>query len=49
MRQSRQQSTSSLAQKLADAILDKSKVEALEKEPLWKSVDPIPLDVPWPD
>jgi hypothetical protein len=38
-----------LARKLADAILDESKVEALEQEPLWKVVEPIPLDVPWPD
>jgi hypothetical protein len=38
-----------LAQKLADAILDESKVEALEDEPLWNAVEPIPLDVPWPD
>jgi hypothetical protein len=38
-----------LAQKLANAILDETKVEALESEPLWKAVEPIPLDVPWPD
>lgn len=38
-----------LAQKLAEAILDENKVEALESEPLWKAVEPIPLDVPWPD
>lgn len=36
-----------LAQKLANAILDESKVAALESEPLWKAVEPIPLDVPW--
>lgn len=39
----------SLAQKLADAILDESKVEALEDEPIWKATEPIPLDLPWPD
>jgi tetratricopeptide (TPR) repeat protein len=38
-----------LAQKLADAILDETKVAALENEPLWKAVEPIPLDVPWQD
>jgi hypothetical protein len=38
-----------LAQKLADAILDERKLEALENEPLWKAVEPIPLDIPWPD
>jgi tetratricopeptide (TPR) repeat protein len=38
-----------LAQKLADAILDESKVGALEDEPLWQAVEPIALDVPWPD
>ena len=43
------ESERALAQKLADAILDASKVEALENEPLWEAVEPIPLDVPWPD
>lgn len=38
-----------LAEKLAAAILDESKVEALEAEPLWKAAEPIPLDVPWSD
>jgi tetratricopeptide (TPR) repeat protein len=38
-----------LGQKLADAILDETKVGALETEPLWKAVEPIPLDVPWQD
>jgi tetratricopeptide (TPR) repeat protein len=36
-----------LAKKLAAAILDESKVPALEDEPIWKAVDPIPLNVPW--
>jgi tetratricopeptide (TPR) repeat protein len=38
-----------LAEKLADAILNETKVGALENEPLWQAVEPIPLDVPWPD
>ena len=38
-----------LARKIADAILDESKVGALKTEPLWKAVKPIPLEVPWPD
>lgn len=37
-----------LAQKLADAILDETKVLSLEDEPLWNEVEPIPLSVPWP-
>lgn len=37
-----------LAHKLADAILDESKLEALDDEPIWKPVEPIDLDVPWP-
>jgi len=37
-----------LAHKLADAILDETKVAALENEPIWKGVEPVPLDVPWP-
>ena len=37
-----------LAHKLADAILDESKLQALDDEPIWKATDPIPLDVPWP-
>lgn len=35
-----------LAQTLADAILDETKVAALEDEPLWKAVTPVPLDQP---
>ncbi|HYX30355.1 MAG TPA: tetratricopeptide repeat protein [Pyrinomonadaceae bacterium] len=38
-----------LAQKLADAILDETKVGVLESEPLWKKVKPIPLTTPWPN
>jgi len=38
-----------LAYKLADAILDKAKVSALENEPLWTNIQPIPPSVPWPD
>jgi tetratricopeptide (TPR) repeat protein len=38
-----------LAQKLADAILDETKVSALDSEPLWKKVEPIPLTAPWPE
>jgi protein O-mannosyl-transferase len=38
-----------LAQKLADAILDETKVEALDSEPLWKEAEPIPLTAPWPE
>jgi len=38
-----------LARKLGDAILDETKVEALENEPLWKNVEPVPLTVPWSD
>jgi len=37
-----------LAHKLAEAILDENKLEALDDEPIWKAVDPIPLDTPWP-
>lgn len=37
-----------LAHKLAAAILDPSKIAALEDEPVWKKADPIPLGVPWP-
>lgn len=37
----------SLARKLAAAILDETKLVALNEEPLWRSVDPIPLSVPW--
>lgn len=37
-----------LAHKLADAILDESKVTALGDEPIWKAVGPIPPGVPWP-
>jgi tetratricopeptide (TPR) repeat protein len=37
-----------LAEKLAAAILDESKVSALEDEPTWKATDPIPLNIPWP-
>jgi tetratricopeptide (TPR) repeat protein len=36
-----------LAQKLADAILDETKVPALDDEPLWQAATPIPLSVPW--
>jgi Tfp pilus assembly protein PilF len=38
-----------LAHKLAAAILDESKLAALDDEPIWKAIVPIPLDVPWPD
>jgi tetratricopeptide (TPR) repeat protein len=38
-----------LAQKLSDAILDEAKTEALEEEPVWKQVEPIPLSIPWLD
>ncbi|MFZ0248253.1 tetratricopeptide repeat protein [Candidatus Binatus sp.] len=34
---------------LAAAILDVDKVAALEEFPRWKTVEPIALDVPWPD
>jgi tetratricopeptide (TPR) repeat protein len=36
-----------LAPKIAEAILDENKVAALEKESIWKAVDPIPLNVRW--
>ena len=32
---------------LAAAILDETKVAALEDEPLWKAARPIPLSVAW--
>lgn len=38
-----------LATKLANAVGDKGKAPALEAEPIWKSVVPITLDVPWPE
>jgi hypothetical protein len=38
-----------LAQKLADAILDETKVGALDSEPLWRKAEPIPLTAPWPE
>lgn len=38
-----------LARKLASAILDETQVAALETEPLWKTVEPVGLDVPWED
>jgi tetratricopeptide (TPR) repeat protein len=38
-----------LAQKLADVILDETKVSALDSEPLWKKVEPILLTSPWPE
>ncbi len=34
---------------LAAAILDADKVATLEEFPRWKAVEPIALDVPWPD
>jgi tetratricopeptide (TPR) repeat protein len=34
---------------LAAAILDADKVNALERFPRWKAVEPIALDVPWPN
>ena len=34
---------------LADAILDESKVAALDSFERWKAIEPIPLDTPWPD
>jgi tetratricopeptide (TPR) repeat protein len=37
----------SLARKIAAAILDETEVAALDDEPLWKAVSPIPLSVPW--
>ncbi|MEA2236068.1 MAG: hypothetical protein QOC81_792 [Thermoanaerobaculia bacterium] len=36
-----------LAQKLAAAILDETKVDALNDEPLWKAIKPIPSIVSW--
>jgi Tfp pilus assembly protein PilF len=38
-----------LAQKLASAILDESKIEELEADAVWKTVKAIPLDEPWPE
>jgi hypothetical protein len=38
----------SFARKLADAILDETRVEALDDEQLWTAVMPIPISVPWP-
>ena len=37
-----------LARKLAAAILDESKLQELEGDPLWKKVEPLPLDPSWP-
>ncbi len=37
-----------VAHKLAEALLDENKVAALDNEPVWKAVEPIPLDIPWP-
>jgi protein O-mannosyl-transferase len=42
-------SEQTLARKLASAILDETKVAALDDEPLWREVTPIALSVPWPD
>jgi len=36
-----------LARKLADAILDGSKVAGLEEEELWREAPAIPLEAPW--
>lgn len=38
-----------LARKLADAVLDETRVAALDDEPAWTAVEPIPLDdASWP-
>lgn len=37
----------SLAQKLAAAINDETKVKSLNNDPLWNDVNPIPLEEPW--
>lgn len=37
------ESEHALAKKLSDAILDESKIPALEDEPIWKSTTPVPL------
>jgi len=42
------QDEQALARKLADAILDEGKLNALDDEPVWKAIEPIPLDTPWP-
>lgn len=41
------QDEQALAHKLSDAILDESKVKALDNDPIWKAVEPVPLDLPW--
>ena len=38
-----------LARKLADAILDETKLPELNADPDWLAVQPIALDAPWPD
>lgn len=38
----------SLAYKLADAILDESKVQPLEEDALWNAATPTPLTASWP-
>ena len=41
------QDDAALYRALADAILDETKVAALDAFPRWKKIDPIPLDQPW--
>lgn len=40
---------SQLIRGISDAIADKAKLEDLENMLLWKSIKPIPLDMPWPE
>jgi tetratricopeptide (TPR) repeat protein len=37
-----------LARRLAEAIIDDNKVGALDEESIWRAIDPIDLDLPWP-